>query len=73
MSRVEAKVAKLALSKAEAAEALSISVDLFEQHVQPNIRVVPVGRRVLVPVSELAVWLERNAGLSLPRDGVVST
>lgn len=66
MSRVEQPTAKLALSKVEAAEALSISVDTFERCVQPDIRVTRVGRRVIVPVSELAAWLERNAGLSLP-------
>jgi excisionase family DNA binding protein len=65
VSRVET-VPKLTLSKAEAAEALSISVDVFERLVQPDIRVVRAGRRVLVPVTELVAWVERNAGLSLP-------
>lgn len=65
---------KLALSKVEAADALSMSVDLFEQYVQPDIRVTHVGRRVIVPVSEIAAWLERNAGLSLsiPREEEVA-
>jgi len=51
----------LALPKAEAARALGVSVDFFEQHVMPELKVVRRGRRVLVPVSVLVEWLERNA------------
>jgi hypothetical protein len=60
----------LALSKEGAAAALDVSVDVFEEHVQPDIRVVRLGRRVVVPVAELHKWLETNAGLSLPGGGV---
>lgn len=52
---------RLALSKTEAAESLGISVDLLEEHVLPYLRVVHVGRRVLVPVRELERWLEGQA------------
>jgi len=40
---------------------LGVSVDMLERHVLPEIRVVPVGRRVLVPVAELERFVERNA------------
>jgi excisionase family DNA binding protein len=58
-------VPRLALSKVEAAEALGVSVDFFEQHVMPELRVVRRGRRRLVPVAELQRWLDANAALTL--------
>jgi hypothetical protein len=62
------RVPRLALSKEAAAAALDVSVDIFQEHVQPDIRVVRMGRRVVVPVAELTKWLEANAGLTLPGD-----
>jgi hypothetical protein len=56
---------RLALSKAEAAEALSMSVDSFERHVLPELRVIRRGRLVLVAVRELERWLEHSAALTL--------
>jgi hypothetical protein len=56
----------LALRPAEAAAALSVSEDFFEEHVRPEIRVVRRGRLVLVPVRELERFLDRNAALTLP-------
>lgn len=58
---VPRRVERLALSKAEAAEALGVSVDHFERHVQPHLRVVYSGRRRLFPVRELEGWLDREA------------
>jgi hypothetical protein len=54
-------VPRLALSKAEAAAALGVSVDFLEAHVMPDLRVVRAGRKVLVPLAELQRWLDRNA------------
>jgi hypothetical protein len=58
-------VPRLALSKAEAAEALGVSVDYLEEHVLPELRVVRRGRRVFVAVAELERWLNRSAALTL--------
>ena len=52
---------KLALSKVDAANALGVSVDFFEQHVMGDLRIVRRGRRRLIPLSELHKWLEANA------------
>jgi hypothetical protein len=60
-SRARARVPRFALSKAEAAEALGVSVDFLEDHVLPELRVVYRGRRRLVPVTELEGWLAREA------------
>jgi excisionase family DNA binding protein len=62
---VSEKPTRLALTRAEAAAAIGVSVDSFERFVQPEIRVVRRGRLRLVPVSELERWLERNAARTL--------
>jgi excisionase family DNA binding protein len=56
---------RLAYTKAEAAEALGVSVDYLEDHVLADVRVVRRGRKVLIPVSELQRWLEENCALTL--------
>jgi excisionase family DNA binding protein len=56
---------KLALRKAEAADSLGVSVDHFERHVLPDLRVVRSGRLVLIPEEELRKWLSRNAAKTL--------
>jgi excisionase family DNA binding protein len=53
---------RLCLSRTEAAEALGISVDSMERHgVLEEVKVVRLGRRILVPVAELEAWIERHA------------
>jgi hypothetical protein len=42
-----------------------MSLDSFERHVQPTLRMVRLGRMRLVPVAELARWLEGNAESTL--------
>jgi excisionase family DNA binding protein len=65
MPRATRRAPRLALSKAEAAQTLGVSVDFLEAHVLPGLRVVRVGRRRLIPVGELEGWLERNATRAL--------
>jgi hypothetical protein len=62
-------VPRVALTKVEAAAALGISVDSFERHVQPELRVIRRGRMRLVPVSELERWARQNASFTL--DGAI--
>jgi hypothetical protein len=61
-------VPRLALSKAEAAEAIGCSVDFLEEHVMPDLRLVRRGRKVLVPIRELEKWLDRSAARTLEVD-----
>ena len=53
-------VPRLALTREEAAASLGMSVSHFERHVQPTMRVVRSGQIVLVPVSEVERWLQRQ-------------
>jgi excisionase family DNA binding protein len=55
------------LTRPEAAAALGISVDSFERHVQPELRVIRRGRMRLVPLAELERWAERSATPTLDR------
>jgi excisionase family DNA binding protein len=56
---------RLSLSPTEAAAALGVSRDFYDQHIASELRVVRRGRRRLVPVNELERWLEREAARPL--------
>jgi hypothetical protein len=56
---------RLALTPVEAAEAIGVSRDFFDEHVLPELRVVRRGRKVLVGVKELEAWLDREGELTL--------
>ena len=60
-----APIPRLALTREEAAASLGMSLDSFERHVQPTIRLVRLGRLRLVPVSEMARWLDDHAQRTL--------
>jgi excisionase family DNA binding protein len=51
----------LALSVEQACEALGVSWDTWRAHIESDVRLVRVGRRKLIPVSELQAWLDRHA------------
>jgi excisionase family DNA binding protein len=57
-------IARLALTKKEAAESLGVSLDFFDEHIAPELRMVRRGRRRLIPVGELERWLAENADLA---------
>ncbi len=65
MDEEKRNVPRLALSIGEAAEALSVSRDFFDQHIRHELRLIRRGRKVLVSVRELERWLEQNAALTL--------
>jgi hypothetical protein len=52
---------RLALTRSEAAKSIGMSLDSFERHVQPELRLIRRGKLRLVPVAELERWLEANA------------
>ena len=56
---------RLALSPEEAAKALGISRDTLDRYVRPELRLVRLGRLVLIPITELERWLDRSAARTL--------
>ena len=60
-----APIPRLALTREEAAASLGMSLDSFERHVQPSLRMCRLGRMRLVPVTELERWLDENAQRTL--------
>lgn len=56
---------RLAYSKPEAAAVLGVSINSFERHVQPELRVIRRGKLRLFPATELERWLRENAELTL--------
>jgi hypothetical protein len=64
-SGVEVPRVALTLSRELAAASLTMSVDHFDRHVLPKLRVVQVGRRKLIPVRELELWIEQNQARAL--------
>src|SRR4051794_4488683 len=63
---------KLALSKADAANALGVSVDFLEEHVMQDLRIVRRGRRRLIPLAEWHRGLEANAPRTIDSWGGVN-
>jgi hypothetical protein len=61
LGSVAKTVARVSLSRAEAAECLGVSLRHFEEYVQPHVRLVYLGRRQLVPVAELERFVAANA------------
>lgn len=62
---MSASMPRIALTKAEAAEMLGMSIDSFERHVQPYIRVIRKGRLRRYLIRDLERWGEENAGRPL--------
>lgn len=51
---------RLLMRRREAADCLGMSLDSFEKHVQPHLRLVRRGQLVRVPVSEVRRWVRRE-------------
>lgn len=60
-AKLNAPIRRLAYTPAEAAAALGVGIDHFNEHLRPHLRVVRVGRKVLYPVGELEKWLADRA------------
>jgi excisionase family DNA binding protein len=56
---------RLALRPEEAAEALGVSRDFFDDHIAHELRWIRRGRLKLVSVSELERWLQANGARTL--------
>jgi len=58
-------VPRVALTREEAAAAVGMSLDSFERHVQPELRLIRRGKLRLVPIHELERWADGAAERTL--------
>lgn len=58
---IVAAVPRLALTRAEAAASIGVSLTTFDELVAPDVRMVRHGRLRLVPVAELERWVIEHA------------
>lgn len=52
---------RLGLTKAEAAACLGLSIDSFERHVQPHLKVFRAGKLRIFPFTELEQFIADHA------------
>jgi hypothetical protein len=60
-------VPRLALNVQEACSSIGVSWDVWRQHIEPDVRVVRLGSRKLIPVAELERWLSEHGEAVLER------
>lgn len=61
MTALDAGIRRVAYRREEAAVALGVSPDHFDEHIRPELRAVRLGRVTLYPHVELERFLERTA------------
>ena len=59
--RIEAPVPRIALTPAEAAAALGVSLSFLEDSISAELKWVRRGRKRFVAVTELARWVDENS------------
>lgn len=59
--RVGPAVPSLALTVEQACLSLNVSWDFWRANIEPDIALVRIGRRKLVPTQELERWLDTHA------------
>lgn len=64
--KLAVSIPRIALTPAEAAAAIGVGPDFFDQNIAPELRLVRRGRKRLVPVAELERWMAENAERALP-------
>jgi len=64
--KLTVSIPRIALTPAEAAAAIGVGPDFFDQNVAPELRTIRRGRKRLVPVAELERWAAENAERVLP-------
>jgi excisionase family DNA binding protein len=62
---LEPRTPALALTVEQAAAAMSVSYDTFHEQIEPELAIVRIGRRKLIPVAELERWLVKKAERTL--------
>jgi hypothetical protein len=60
--KLATSIPRIALTPAEAAAAIGVGPDFFEENVAPELRLIRRGRKRLVPMVELERWVTESAG-----------
>ena len=60
-------IPRVAVTRDEAAASLGMSLDSFERHVQPELRLIRRGKLRLVPIVELERWADAAAERTIRR------
>lgn len=63
-AKLRPEIPALGLTIAQAQAALSVGDEFWREHVAHEIRLVRLGSRKIVPVSELQRWLDAHAELA---------
>jgi hypothetical protein len=59
--KLAVSIPRFALTPPEAAAAIGVGPDFFEENVAPELRLIRRGRKRLVPVAELERWVAQAA------------
>jgi hypothetical protein len=60
--KLAVSIPRIALTPPEAAAAIGVGSDFFEEDVAPELRLIRRGRKRLVPAAELERWASESAG-----------
>jgi len=66
--KLAVSIPRIALTPPEAAAAIGVGPDFFEEHVAPELRLIRRGRKRLVPVTELESWVAQSASRSMAEE-----
>jgi len=59
--KLPASIPRIAVTPSEAAAAIGVGPDFFDENVAPHLRLIRRGRKRLVPVRELERWVAENS------------
>lgn len=59
--KLPASIPRIALTPSEAAAAIGVGPDFFDENVAPQLRLIRRGRKRLVPVRELERWVTESS------------
>lgn len=66
--KLATSIPRIALTPAEAAAAIGVGPDFFEENVAPELRLIRRGRKRLVPVTELERWVGQMAAMPVAKE-----
>lgn len=61
MSASAVPIPRFALTREEAAASIGVGLTTFEERIQPDLKLVRLGRRLVVPCAELERWVSEHA------------